>query len=280
MIKKKILLVCLLMAFVLLAGCHTTQHQNQAHDLQFSLPDDMTVLEPGQTVDANLLATYGLTEQTLSETFANGCLYYAVGTKDGVQRRTTISVQESDYTKEIWHLQKNDPTTAEGFTDNIIEFFNTSGKQLNAAGSGGYHVINKGAFEQGNLYCVFVDLAPYGSSDFDSIYMATVHNGKWYSILYSTNQPITEKTEDEAHDIFSTFHVTKTLSADQSESTNNTGVKAFLFVLCVAIAVAIGILIFRIFAPARPKAEEEAYVSQFSEVTELNQTKPKKDKKS
>lgn len=255
-----------------------TQYEYADQHLKISFPDDMTVLTSAQSADDELLSQYALTREDLTSTFENGCVYYGMGTDGTVQRRVTVTVEESDYSKEIWQLKESEPETVQQFTDDIIEFFNTSGQQLNAAGENGYHVLNKGAFSQGGAYCVFVDVAPYGSEEYDSIYMATIINGKWYGVLYNTSQPITEQTEQEAHEIFNSFYITKTLSPNSGSSKNSSGTTALLVVLMAAIFITVTVLVVRIFVPARPKEDEGPYVAQFEDTLELNRTKNKKDK--
>ena len=274
--KKSLLLLWIVLLAILLAGCNMTQYQNDTHHVKFSLPDDMTVYKPGDTVDEALLRQYDLTKGDLTSLFSGGCLYYAVGTKEDVQRKITLTVQESDYAKEIWQLKEGDTETINTFTDDIIEFFNTSGEQMGAESSG-YQVINKGSFAQKDAYCVFVDLAPYGSNAYDSIYMATIYNGKWYAVLYNASKPITEDFEKEAHNVFDSFFITETLQPDGAPPKSKSGTQALLVVLLVAIVVALCFTIFRFLVPKREPVPEEEYVSQFEDVTELYQTKRKKD---
>ncbi|MBR6548243.1 MAG: hypothetical protein IKT68_01740 [Clostridia bacterium] len=276
---KRICLWVLIITAVLLVGCSTTQYQNDTQHMKVNLPDYMAVYDSDDPLDAALLKQYKLSVDEIQENRQNGCLYFALGTKDGVQRTVNVNVYEDDYTKEIWQLKEDDTDMVTGFMDDAIADINLAGQQFNELTGDGWQVINKGQMHQGDAFCIYLDIAPYDSTAYNSIYMATVYNGKCYSILYKASAPLTTESEGEAHDIFDTFYVTETLAAPGTEPENQSGLQAFLVVIVAAIVVALIVLVVRLFVTKEKPESDGEYTEQFKEEVDLMTSKKNKNKK-
>jgi len=276
---KRSLLILLVTAIIVLVGCSTTTYQNDTHHMKINFPDYMTVYDADDTPDSALLSEHGLTLEGVQSDRDDGCIYLALGTKDGIHRKVAVSVLEDEYTKEIWQLKESDTQTVTEFTDDVIAEFNTAGQQLNDLNGSGCQVVNKGQLTQGDAFCIYLDIAPYGTREYNSIYMATIFNGKWYSVLYNTDAPITTETEQEAHDIFNTFYPTVTLPVPGAKPENQSGLQALLIVIVAAIVIALVVLVVRLLTAKDHSEQNAPYVDQFKDELELMTTKKSKKSK-
>lgn len=267
---KKMLL--LFTVVLLLLGCACSQKvESTDHTFTVKFPEYMTVFSPTATKkDDPRLSEHQLDYETLTSFGAEGGVFYVIGEEDGVSKEITVNVQESSYTQELWELKKADTTTVTAFQDELIETFNVSG----------ITVKQKGQFSQGRAYCVYLNIISGNVTSFDTVYMATVYNGKQYSILYQASKPLTQDDIDECHGIFDTFYITKTLPNPALETKDPTTVKAVLVVILLLIALFVVVMVLRIFAHRRKQKEDEKdpYVPQFADAFATNKKSKEKRK--
>ena len=267
---KKLILLLVLCALALGCGC-AQKVESADHTFNLKFPEYMTVFSPTATKkDDPRLSEHQLDYETLTSFGAEGGVFYAVGEQNGVSKEITVNVQESSYTQELWELKKADTDLVTAFQDELIETFNVSG----------ITVKQKGQFTQGRAYCVYLNIISGNVASFDTVYMATVYNGKQYSILYQASAALTQDDIDECHDIFDTFYITKTLPNPANETKDPTKVKAFLVVVLLLIAVLGVVMVLRIFAHRKKQKEKEKdpYVPQFADAFDTNKKSKEKRK--
>lgn len=267
---KKLLL--LLTVCTIALGCACAQKlESTDHFFTIKFPEYMTVFSPTATKkDDPALAQNGIDYETLTAFGQEGGVFYVVGEQNGVSKEITVNVQESSYTQELWELKKADTDLVSTFQDELIETFNVSG----------ITVKQKGQFTQGRAYCVYLNIISGNVSSFDTVYMATIYNGKQYSILYQSTAALTGEDIDECHDMFDTFYITKTLPNPAVETKDPTKVKAFLVVILIAIAILTVVMVLRMFAHRKKQKEEEKdpYVPQFADAFDTKK-QPKEKRK-
>lgn len=267
---KKLLLLS--MVCLLLFGCACSQKMESVdHTFTIKFPQYMQVFSPTATKkDDPRLAQNNMDYDALTAFGAEGGVFYAKGEKDGIAKEITVSVQQSDYTTEIWELKKADTDLVSTFQDELIETFNTSG----------ITVKQKGQFSQGRAYCVYLNIISGEVASYDTVYMATIYNGKQYSVLYQASDPLTQEEIDECHGIFDTFYITKTLPNPAVEAKDPTTVKAFLVVILIAIAILTVVMVLRMLAHRKKQQEEEKdpYIPQFADAF-ATQKKNKENRK-
>ncbi len=265
---KKRLLFFLAFTLLFLCGCSETFESSDYH-FTMKFPDDMKVFSPALTrADDPLLKEFDMDYDKLTSFGEEGGVFYAVGEEDGVKKEITVSVQESTYTQEIWELNKKDTDLVTQFQDELIETFNVSG----------ITVKQKGQFQQGKAYCVYLNIISGNYQQFDTVYMATIYNGLQYSILYCASQPMTQDDIDECHDMFDTFYISETLQNPNEEAKDQTTTKAVLVVILILIVVFLVIMILRMFAHKKrqEEAEKDPYVPQFTDTLAGGKRKEKR----
>ncbi len=267
---KKLILLSTVLLLILGCGC-AQKFESVDHTFTVKFPEYMTVFSPTATKkDDPNLEKHEITYDDLTAFGEEGGVFYVIGEENGVSKEITVSVQESSYTTELWELKKADTDVVAAFQDELIETFNVSG----------IDVKQKGQFSQGRAYCVYLNILSGDFASFDTVYMATIYNGKQYSILYRASAALTQDDIDECHDMFDTFYITKTLPNPAVETKDLTTVKAVLVVVLILIAVFGVVMVLRMFAHRKKQKEEEKdpYVPQFTDALTTN-TKSKEKRK-
>ena len=269
--KKNVLCLLLLLSLLFsLSGCNV-EYQSADHHFTVKFPESVHVFNPFTVQkDDPALATYGIAYDDLTAFGQEGGVYFGVSQEDnGTRKEITVSVQESTYTQSLWELKKSDTQTVTEFQDELIENFNVSG----------ITVKQKGKFQQGKAYCVYLNIVSGDFENYDTVYMATVYNGKQYSILYSSNQPLTGDDIDQCHGIFDTFYITETLDNPNLETKDQTTTKAVLILVLILIGAAFIALLVFLFTQKRKHREQETepYTPQFTD--SLSTPKKSKEKR-
>ncbi len=268
---KKLLLCLALVLMLLLCGC-STRYENAAHTFSIKFPDSMQVFDASATgKDDPLLETYNVPYDKLQSFAADGGIYFAKTLEEnGVTKEVSVSVQQSDYTKSLWELTGADESLVIEYQNELIESFQ----------SNGITVKQKGKFQQGKAYCVYLNIISGNFDSYDTVYMSTVYNGKQYSVLYQSAKPLTDKDVDQCHDIFDSFHVTETVANPLEEPKDNTVAKAVLVVIFILAIVLSIVFTIRMFSHKKHLEEEEkndTYVPQFADT--FSSTKKSKEKR-
>ena len=267
---KKWILLVIIGSLLITCGC-AQKWESTNHQFTIKFPKEMAVFSSAaiQKDDPNL-ETYGVTLEDLTAFAAEGGVFYGVSKENGVTEEVTVSVQESSYTQELWELKKTDTATVSAFQDELIESFNT----------GGITVKQKGEFSQGRAYCVYLNIISGNVSSFDTVYMATIYNGKQYSVLYKASQALTQDDIDKCHDMFDTFYITKTLPNPAQETKDTTTVKAILVVVLILIVILTAVMVLRMLSHRKKQKEEEKdpYVPQFADAFDTKKTTKEKRK--
>ena len=265
---KKIAVFCLALALFCLCGC-STQYENANYHFVVDLPETMHVFTLGETPENDpALKQYQVDHAMLTDFANGGGVFFGVSQEENLRKEILISVQESDYTNELWELKSTDTEQIALFQDDLIESF-----QLD-----GYLVRQKGDFEQGRAHCIFLNISTNRSKPFDAVYMATIFNGKQYSILYQCSEPLTQKEIDQSQEIFDTFYINKTLQNPSVETTDNTTAKAVLVVILILIVLAAVVMVLRLFVHKKrmEEAEKDPYIPQFANAFTTPKNKEKK----
>ena len=267
---KKIVLLSMVVLLLLGCGC-AQKFESVDHTFTIKFPEYMTVFSPTATKkDDPNLEKHQLDYETLTAFGAEGGVFYVVGEQNGVSKEITVNVQESSYTQELWELKKADTDLVAAFQDELIETFNV----------GGITVKQKGQFTQGRAYCVYLNIVSGNAFSYDTVYMATVYNGKQYSILYQCSAAMTGEDIDECHDMFDTFYITETLQNPAVETKDPTTVKAVLVVILLAIAILSVVMVLRMLSHRKKQKEEEKdpYVPQFADAFDTKKQSKEKRK--
>lgn len=263
---KRVISLCTLVVFLcVLTACGTTTYTSEDAYFSIDLPDDITVLKAGE--DPETLPQLGITKAEFTEYVEQGCVFYGEGTSDelGLTRKVTAMVMETSDSQSIWQLAGNtDDFTY--FEQDQIETFNVNG----------ITVSQSWEYDQNKYHALMLGLNTGLHDGMDAMYMATIYNGKLYSILYEADGIITQAAEEECDQIFYSFYPTKTLANPQAEAQDTTILKAVLVVVLILIGVMLVIALIRLFAHRRANREPEdnTYVPQFE--NDLQSSKKKK----
>ncbi len=264
---KKVYLLLLAATLLLLSGCGV-KYENTAHHFSITFPEHMTVLVPAETKEDNpALTTFGIPYENITTLANDGAVYLAVSQEKDIKKEVIVNVKEDESTKELWELNKKDTALIGEYQTALIDGLTQSG----------YVVKQKGEFQQGDAYCVYLNVISGAHENFDTVYMATIHNGKQYSVLYRSTQPLSQEDIDECHGIFDRFYITETLPNPNEEPRDTTVLKAMMVVLILAAVILTVIFVVRWFALKKAPAQEETYVPQFAD--EFSSSKKKENKK-
>lgn len=263
---KKIFLIFLAASLLLLCGCGV-KYENAAHQFSITFPETMTVLVPAQTkADDPVLKTFDISYTYVEERAEDGTQYLAVSQEGDVKKEVCVNVKEDESTVELWALNKKDTE--------LIGQFQTA--MIDGLTELGYVVKQKGEFQQGDAYCLYLNVISGDNENFDTVYMATLYNGKQYSVLYRSTAALTQDDIDECHGIFDRFYITETLPNPNEEPRDTTVLKAMLVVLILAAVIFTVVCVIRWFALKKAPAEEETYVPQFADEFASSKKKEKK----
>ena len=201
------------------------------------------------------LEEYGIDADEMSNfKEKEGGIFYA---KDSLGKSCSVAINGSDTTIDIWELKKSD-------SDTVIDLYKQIASSFNGAG---YTVIAKTEVDQGDAHYIYIEFSSKGTDIVDTIYMTTVKNGLQYSIMY-TAENMTENDENEAHSIFDTAFITKTISNTETDEQAQQRVRnATLAIIAIVILIAVVIVVAFVkhAREKKRKIDNGEYVSQFKD---------------
>lgn len=265
---KRLIPLVLTLLLLTLVACGDVQYVSNDYHFQINFPEDMAVFSPIETKqDDPRLKEYGVNYEDLKSFGTEDGLFYAVGQSDGVREEITVTVTETDFAQELWHLQEGDTTSINEFEALITESFTSSD----------YMVLSKGILQQKDACCIFLNVATGAVDGVDLIYMATVYNGLHYAVTYQTSVATSPDDRQEIYKIFETFYMTEKVANPNEEPKDDTVAKAILAIVLILIVAALVVLVIRLLLVRKPKqtADSEEYTPLFQD----SLTKKTKDKK-
>lgn len=264
---KKILLLLMAATLVFLCGC-AQKYENAAHHFTVKFPETMSVFVPAETKeDDPALKELGIPYKNVAALAEEGTVFLGASVENGVNKEVKINVKEDENTQALWELPKEDTASIREFQEELITGLNTLG----------ITVVEKGQFQQGKTYCIFLNaISDPNNTTFDTVYLATIYNGKQYSILYHSSAALSQEDVDECHSIFDSFYVNKTLQNPNEEPRDTTVLKAMLVVLLLVSIAFLVVFLIRLFSKKPQEEEEVEYIPQFQDQFSAPAKKEKK----
>lgn len=241
---------------LVLSSCGMTAYEDADSYFKISFPESMKVFVMNDfSPDDPALEEYGIDADEMSNfKEKEGGIFYA---KDNLGKSCSVAINGSDTTIDIWELKKSD-------SDTVIDLYKQIASSFNGAG---YAVIAKTEVDQGDAHYIYIEFSSKGTDIVDTIYMTTVKNGLQYSIMY-TAENMTENDENEAHSIFDTAFITKTISNTETDEQAQQRVRnatLAIIAIVILIAVVVTVAFVKHAKEKKRKIDNGEYVSQFKD---------------